>query len=166
MRWLDGKILTSFVMHMHFHVYWKSDALPFAFLTRPRGKSVAQTATHSPHYSIYRKNGCCVVTLAAAGSPFRPGRHPLAFPWAAAKKSTGRNYLLLLLLDLTQVAPKQAPLFSSPHVCAHDDNLYIGERPRLGVHDLKMSARQVIFQLVFCVLHFACEIYTHFFVSI
>jgi hypothetical protein len=39
----------------------------------------------------------------------------------------------------------------------HDDNLYIGERPRLGVHDSKMSARallvQVIFQLVFCVLH-------------
>jgi len=76
------------------------------------------------------------------------------------KKSTGRNYFVVILFARSDPGRTQASaafLFTHHVYMQHDDNLYIGERPRLGVHDSKMSARallvQVIFQLVFCVLH-------------
>lgn len=138
MRWLDSKILSH--LPWHFHIDWVSDTFPFSFLAYKRYAGEELHTYNALAHSISQRL-LLLMTLAAAGSPFRPARHPLAFSRATAKNRRG---VIICCYIIRSIWPRSHPSFSLLVMI-----IYWWKTSCLDVHDSKMSARALLVQVIF-----------------
>lgn len=133
MRWLDGKILTSFVMHFHISIL-RERRTSFCFSHIRREDKMLHKLQLTLSLYIYRARTVVVLwPWLRLGHPFALAATHSPSHERGGKKSTGRNYFVVTLFARSDPGRTQASaafLFSC--LCVHDDNLYIGERPRLA----------------------------------